>query len=472
MQFAQRTRAKLVYRLFANRAPFWYNESMEIFIPEAVKRLAASAGTPIYLVGGCVRNAIGNLGETDVDLCGPLIATALNLPRGARVKIVNYRLGTALITFMGGSFEYTPFRLEKYAEGGGHSPVEVKFTTSLEADAQRRDFTVNSIYVNAATGEVKDPVGGIADVERKVLRSCAPERTFASDGLRLLRLARIAAETGYKIDAATARAAIASAANLADISGERKREELEKILHADQKYGVADAHYRGLKLVHKLGLLPYLLEPFDGADKIEQNPAYHAYDVWEHTLRTVKAAPPSVRLAALFHDIGKPYCQRVHGNMHGHEKASAVIARDLLGQRFFRYPKDTAERAAALAEWHMYDGDGKTKEGKLRLFVAAHFDLIDDLAALQTADRIGTGKIDAQDVPPSRLLAVRDRMVQEGAPRTVGDLEISGADLTDMGFEGPAVGKLLDSAFRECVLCPKLNDRAWLMDYAKKRLPK
>ena len=444
---------------------------MDIFIPEAVKRLAASAGTPIYLVGGCVRNAIGNLGETDVDLCGPLIATALNLPRGARVKIVNYRLGTALITFMGGSFEYTPFRLEKYAEGGGHSPVEVKFTTSLEADAQRRDFTVNSVYVNAATGEIKDPVGGIADIGRKVLRSPAPERTFASDGLRLLRLARIAAETGYKIDAATARAAIACAENLKDISGERKREELEKILHADGKYGVADAHYRGLKLVSKLGLLPYLIEPLADADTVPQNPAYHAYDVLEHTLRTVKAAPPSVRLAALMHDVGKPYAYRMYGNMHGHETASAVITRDLLGQRFLRYPKETVERVAELVENHMYDGDGKTKEGKMRLFIAKHYDIIDDLAALQRADRIGTGKVAEADVPPSRLLALRDRMQQEGAPRTLSDLDISGADLTDMGFEGAAVGNLLNDVFRECVLCPKLNNRDWLMAYAQKRAP-
>ncbi len=445
---------------------------MEVFIPEAVKRLAAAAGTPIYLVGGCVRNAYAGLGDTDVDLCGPLIATALNLPRGARVKIVNYRLGTALITFMGGSYEYTPFRLEKYAEGGGHTPTEVKFTTSIEADAMRRDFTVNSIYVNAATGEIKDPVGGIADIERKVLRSYAPERTFASDGLRLLRLVRLAAETGYKIDGGTARAAMASAANLKDISGERKREELEKILAADLRYGVPDAHYRGLKLMQKLGLIPYVLEPLAGAEHIEQNPQYHDYDVLEHTFRTVKAAPPEVRLAALMHDVGKVYCFTQHGNMHGHETPGAIITRDYLGQRCLKYPKDTVERVSALVQNHMYDCDGKTKEGKLRLFVAKHFDLIDDLAALMRADRIGTGKYKDEDVPPCRLLAVRDRMVSEGAPITLADLEISGADVTDLGYEGPAVGEILDDVYRQCVLNPSLNTREWLLAYAQKRLKK
>ena len=443
---------------------------MEIFIPEAVKRLAAAAGTPIYLVGGCVRNAIGNLGDTDVDLCGPLIATALNLPRGARVKIVNYRLGTALISFMGGNYEYTPFRLEKYAEGGGHTPAEIKFTTSLEADALRRDFTVNSVYVNAATGEIKDPVGGIADIERKVLRSYAPEHTFASDGLRLLRLARLAAETGYKIDAATARAAILSAENLKDISGERKRDELEKILHADEKYGLTDAHYRGLKLVCKLGLMPYLLEPLAGADKIPQNPEYHSYDVLEHTLRTVKAAAPQVRLAALLHDIGKPYCYRMYGNMHGHETAGGVIARDVLGQRVLRYDKDTVERTARLVENHMYDRDGKTKEGKLRLFIARNLDILDDLALLMRADKLGTGKVTEEELGENRLLALRDRMVAEGVPFSLQDLEISGADLTDLGYEGAAVGEFLADVHRRCVLEPHLNTRAWLMAYAQKRL--
>lgn len=445
---------------------------MDIFIPEAVKRLAAAAGTPIYLVGGCVRNAFGNLGDTDVDLCGPLIATALNLPRGARVKIVNYRLGTALISFMGGNYEYTPFRLEKYAEGGGHTPVEVKFTTSLEADAMRRDFTVNSIYVNASTGEVKDPVGGIADIERKVLRSYSPERTFASDGLRLLRLARIAAETGYKIDGATARAAIAAAENLKDISGERKRDELEKILHADQKYGVADAHYRGLKLMCKLGLLPYILEPLDGADSVPQNPEYHEYDVLEHTLRTVKAAPPSVRLAALMHDIGKPYCYRMYGNFHGHETPGEVITRDILGQRYLRYPKETVERVAALVANHMYDAAGNTREGKLRMFIVKHFDMIDDLVALIKADKIATGKVSAEDIGPSRILQLRDKMLDEGVPFTLSDLDISGADVTDMGYEGPAVGEILEDIFGKCVANPKLNNREWLMAYAQKRLDK
>ncbi len=443
---------------------------MDIFIPEAVKRLAASAGTPIYLVGGCVRNAYANLGETDVDLCGPLIATALNLPRGAKVKIVNYRLGTALISFMGGSYEYTPFRLEKYADGGSHTPTEVKFTTSLEADAIRRDFTVNSIYVNVSTGEVKDPVGGIADIERKVLRSYSPAHTFASDGLRLMRLARIAAQTGYKIDGATAKAAMAFAENLQDISGERKREELDKILYADQKYGVADAHYRGLKLLQKLGLIRYIIEPLGDADKVPQNPEYHAFDVLEHTFRTVRAAAPSVRLAALMHDVGKPYAFSTYGNMHGHETASAIITRDILGQRCLRYPKETVERVASLVEHHMYDRDGKTKEGKMRLFIAQNFDLIDDLAALMRADKIGTGKIKEEDLQPNRLVMLRDRMLEEGVPLSLSDLEISGADLTDMGFFGESVGRILGEVFRECVLNSRLNNREWLMEYARKRL--
>ena len=445
---------------------------MEVFIPEAVKRLAASAGTPIYIVGGAVRNALGGLGATDVDLCGPLIATALNLPRGARVKIVNYRLGTALISFMGGNYEYTPFRLEKYPEGGSHTPSEVKFTTSIEADAARRDFTVNSVYVDVATGEIKDPVGGIADIERKVLRSHDPQKTFGSDGLRLMRLARIAAETGYKIDAATARAAIASAENLKDISGERKRVELNKILLADTKYGVTDGHYRGLKLLQKLGLIPYVLEPFDGAENIKQNPEWHAYDVLEHTFRTVKAAAPSVRLAALMHDVGKVYSFASYGNMHGHEVAGGVITRDLLGQRCLRYDKDTVERVARLVENHMYDRDGKTKDGKLRIFVAKNFDIIDDLAELMRADKIGTGKISADEVGESRLLKVRDEMVKENAPINLSDLEVSGADLTDLGLSGPIVGETLEEALTQCILNPKLNNREWLLSFAEKRLPK
>ena len=460
---------------------------MDIFIPEAVRRLAAASETPIFLVGGCVRNALahlgqteaykdgglvhgmqGHAGQTDVDLCGPLIATALKLPRGATVQIVNYRLGTALITYMGNKYEYTPFRVEKYDAGGGHTPVEVHFTTSLTQDAMRRDFTVNSIYVNAATGEWIDPVGGIADVERKVLRSHDPALIFASDGLRLMRLVRLAAETGFKLDGPTARAAIEAAGNLKDISGERKREELLRILTADLKYGVPDAHYRGLKLLQKIGLLPYIMEPLHEAAGLAQNPKYHKYDVLEHTFRTVLHAPPRLRLAALMHDIGKPYAMQCYGNFHGHEVAGETITRDILA-RELRCSAAVVNHTAQLVRYHMYDMEGKTKEGKMRLFVAKHFDIIDDLAALMQADALATGMVtEEQAKQKRRLLAVRDALLSDGAPLSLSDLDISGADLTDLGYEGPAVGEMLQDCWRTAVLDPKLNRRDWLIAYAEK----
>ncbi|MDE7395939.1 MAG: HD domain-containing protein, partial [Clostridiales bacterium] len=402
------------------------------------------------------------------DLCGPLIATALKLPRGASVQIVNYRLGTALISYLGGKYEYTPFRVEKYDAGGAHTPVEVRFTTSLAGDAVRRDFTVNSIYVNAATGEVSDPTGGIADIERKVLRAHDPALVFASDGLRLMRLVRLAAETGFKIDGATGRAAMVAAENLKDISGERKREELMRILTADTKYGIPDAHYRGLKLLQKLGLLKYVIAPLAEGEGLMQNPAYHKFDVLEHTFRTVRHAPPHLRLAALMHDIGKPYVMQMYGNAHGHEIAGETITRDILG-RELHFSSAVVNRTAELVRYHMYDMDGKTREGKLRLFAAKHFDCIDDLALLMRADALATGMVtEAQANAKSRLIALRDRMLGDGTPLSLSDLDISGADLTDLGFEGRAVGEMLQDCWRMSILDPKLNRREWLLSYAQR----
>ena len=141
-----------------------------------------------------------------------------------------------------------------------------------------------------------------------------------------------------------------------------------------------------------------------------------------------------------------------------------------MGQRVLRYDKDTVERTARLVENHMYDRDGKTKEGKLRLFIARNLDILDDLALLMRADKLGTGKVTEEELGENRLLALRDRMVAEGVPFSLQDLEISGADLTDLGYEGAAVGEFLADVHRRCVLEPHLNTREWLMAYAQKRL--
>ncbi len=436
-------------------------------IPESLRRLNEMASLPVYVVGGFVRNALAGLGDTDIDIAGPAIAEALGISRRFQTKVVNYKLGTAVIRLGDEKFEYTPFRTERYAEGGGHTPTEVKFTTDINKDALRRDFTVNSIYYDIKNDKIVDPLGGIQDIERKLIRSYDPAHTFASDGLRILRMIRLASETGFKIDGVTARAAQENAHLLRDISAERRRDELNKILLADVKYGVKGAHYRGLRLIRQLGLWKYLIPQLEDADGLAQNPAYHSYDVLEHTNQTVGFAPPDIRLAALMHDVGKPYCVAKFGNMHGHERVSANIVRYVLGEYGLKYPTTVIEETAWLAEHHMYDMSRNTKINKLKLFVAENYDKIDKLVELMEADNLARGKTDQPSVP-NRLPAIKKELEESGAPLSLSDLALDGSALIMEGIQPIKIGGVLTELWRECVLNPSLNNQEWLLSRVRK----
>lgn len=436
-------------------------------IPESLRRLNEMASLPVYVVGGFVRNALAGLGDTDIDIAGPAIAEALGISRRFQTKVVNYKLGTAVIRLGDEKFEYTPFRTERYAEGGGHTPTEVKFTTDINKDALRRDFTVNSIYYDITNDKIVDPLGGIQDIERKLIRSYDPAHTFASDGLRILRMIRLASETGFKIDGVTARAAQENAHLLRDISAERRRDELNKILLADVKYGVKGAHYRGLRLIRQLGLWKYLIPQLEDADGLAQNPAYHSYDVLEHTNQTVGFAPPDIRLAALMHDVGKPYCVAKFGNMHGHERVSANIVRYVLGEYGLKYPTTVIEETAWLAEHHMYDMSRNTKINKLKLFVAENYDKIDKLIELMEADNLARGKTDQPSVP-NRLPAIKKELEESGAPLSLSDLALDGSALIMEGIQPIKIGGVLTELWRECVLNPSLNNQEWLLSRVRK----
>ena len=439
---------------------------MVLEIPDSLRKLNEMSSCPIYAVGGFVRNKIAGLGETDIDIAGPAIAEALGISRRYQTKIVNYKLGTAIIRYNDDKYEYTPFRVERYAPGGEHTPVEVRFTTDLRQDAMRRDFTCNSIYYDITNDKIIDPLNGIADIEKKIIRSYNPQRTFSSDGLRILRMIRLAVETGFKIDGETAKAAKANAPLLRDISAERRRQELDRILLADTKYGVKWAHYRGLRLIQQLGLWKYLIPQLEDGAGLAQNPVYHKYDVLEHINQTVKFAAPDVRLAALMLDVGKPYCVAKFGNMHGHEVISAHIVRYDLGEYGLKYPNDVIEEVEWLCLNHMYDIARNTKEAKLKIFVAANFDRIDKLVELMEADNLARGMDD--ETREVRLKAVKQKLIEEGAPITLSDLKLDGSVLIREGIQPVKIGGVLNELWRACVIDPRLNNEAWLLKQVSK----
>ena len=444
---------------------------MKINLDEKSAKFISGLGDNVYVVGGFVRNSLCGYKCTDIDIAGPMPALALSLPPRTTMTMVNHRMGTAQIVYDGVKYEYTPFRVEVYGEGGGHTPISVNFTTDIYADATRRDFCCNAIYYNVKSDEIVDPLGGVRDVEMKILRGCN-KHVFESDGLRLLRLARLAAELDFKIEGETARSAKAMSGNLADITAERKRVELDKILHADLVNDVKNAQYRGLRLLKQLDLWKNLIPELAECDGLAQPEQYHKYDVLEHTFRTVLYAPPmhNVRLAALLHDVGKAYCFKQFGNFHGHEKSSGILARIILNR--LRYPNDVIEQVVRLCALHMYDMRGDARESKIRVFVSKNYDILDKLTALIRADKIATGMFTQEEVAaPHRFEVVREKMIEEGAPILKKSLKISGKDLADMGFENEAISAALEALWKECVINPKNNNVEFLVKAAE-RLPK
>lgn len=444
---------------------------MKINLDEKSAKFISGLGENVYVVGGFVRNSLCGYKSTDIDIAGPMPALALSLPPRTNMTMVNHRMGTAQIIYDGVKYEYTPFRVEVYGDGGDHTPTRVSFTTDIYADAARRDFCCNAIYYDVRRDEIVDPLGGVRDAQMKILRGCN-KHVFESDGLRLLRLVRLASELDFKIEGETARAAKAMSGNLADITSERKRIELDKILHADLANNVKNAHYRGLRLLKQLDLWKNLIPELLECDGLSQPEQYHKYDVLEHSFRTVLYAPPihNLRLAALLHDVGKAYCYKRFGNFHGHEKSSGIVARIILNR--LRYPNDVIEQVVRLCNLHMYDMRGDARESKVRVFVAKNYDILDKLTALIRADKLATGMVTSeQAAAPHRFELVRDKMIDDGAPILKKSLRISGKDLADMGFESEAISAALEVLWKECVINPK-NNNVEFLTRAASRLPK
>lgn len=436
-----------------------------------LRELADLFSGKLYVVGGAVRDALCGKTPSDIDIAAPISpkeAVILLKNSDFRVRSESARLGTLKIFGGSDSFEYTAFRTDSYPDGGAHAPKEVRFTDDVKEDAMRRDFTVNAVYYNITEGKIVDPLNGISDMQNMLLKTCRePEITLGEDGLRLLRLVRIAAETGFIIEQNTFTAAKNRASLLADISVERVREELLKILAADGKNGVNGGHYRGVKLMESLGLWEFVIPELWENKDFPQNEKHHKYSVLEHIFRAVRAAAPRVRLAALFHDVAKARCKMDFGNMYDHAEAGAVTT-DLVMRRM-KFPNAERERTVRLVENHMYDRDCNTGENKLRRFVQRNYDILDDLVNLKNADETARGFGNSENPSAVRLEAVRDKMLAEGVPMTLADLKVNGNDLLNLPIPPNKRNSTLTDLLSAAATDPSLLTRESQLEFLRKK---
>ncbi len=442
-------------------------------LPQELKKLANLCPTPLYVVGGSVRDYLAGLTPSinDWDICAPLSAekfAEIATANGFCAQAVYRNTGTVKLKGEY-EYEYSCFRSDKYVRGA-HTPVEIFFTDDITLDARRRDFTANALYLNIQTGEFVDPLSGIPAIrERRLTTVDRANKVFGEDGLRLMRLARQAAQLRFTPDEECLLGARKNAALIKNISPERIFEELTAILTADQKCGLVDAPYHGLQILDKTGVLGYILPELALGKGLAQRADFHKYDVLEHSFRAVKYAEQlgndyPLRLAALLHDVGKPVCMLQNGNAHGHHDEGAEIAQTILNR--LKAPKKVTQEVVWLTKWHMYDYDCKTGEKKLRRFFVTNFDKIERLLKIKQADF--SACVDDLSKAPTcaRWEELLAKMKAEKVPFSLKELAVGGRDL-QAEIPAPHIATVLQALLMHTAVTPKDNKKEILLKLAR-----
>jgi poly(A) polymerase len=429
---------------------------MRVIATEIVRRLQA-AGHEAYFVGGCVRDQLLRKEPQDYD-----IATAATPEQVEslfpRTVPVGRQFGVMMVIEQGTPFQVATFRVEADYRDGRH-PGRVSFGDP-QADARRRDFTVNGLFWDPLQNRLHDWVGGAADLRAKIIRTIGdPGERFAEDHLRLLRAVRFAAQLNFAIEPATLTAVRANANKILEVSAERIREELLKLFRPP--HGA-----RGLDLLRESGLLEQILPEVAATIRCEQSPDFHPEgSVYNHLIRIFEHLPadaaPSLIWAALLHDIGKPATASRDpdtGAIHffGHEKAGADIANRIL-QRL-RFPRKQIDEIVACVRQHMQFKDvlQMRKSTLRRMLLRPTFPIERELHRL---DCLGShGRLDHYEF----LVQQAEQLQRQ--PAILPPL-LTGEDLLGMGMKpGPGMGRLL-AELREKQLQDELKTadeaRAW-----------
>lgn len=436
-------------------------------------------GFKAYLVGGAVRDMFMNKDASDWDVATDATPEQV-ISAFKKVIPTGIAHGTVTVHFMGEEIEVTTFRIEQGYSDGRH-PDKVLYASDIEEDLSRRDFTMNAIAVSLKDGSIVDPFNGKADIKNKVIRSVGnPLERFNEDGLRPIRAIRFASQLGFEIETNTLQA-ISNEKVLqktSTISIERFRDELVKLLKSP-KPSV------GLKLLESTNIMKlFLPELLEGRNCIQNDVrGYHVFDVLDHNFYSCDGAPVhkvNVRLAALFHDIGKPASKVVRVtdegeiyNFFSHEKYSENIARKLLTK--LRFSNNEINNVCHLIENHMFHYEESWSDAAVRRFVVrVKPENIEDLIDLRLADMYGKYNMPIQIKESNAcdlLIQLQDRIKkiqEENSAFTLKSLVVSGKDLMEIGIpSGRLIGKILDSLLETVLDDPKQNSKDVLLNIAK-----
>ena len=450
--------------------------SKELNIPKEVTRVTEGlekASFEAFLVGGCVRDLLLDKTPKDWDVTTnakpeeiiDLFDKTFYENEFGTVGVVNEDATEESLKVI----EVTPYRLESTYSDHRH-PDKVVFSQKIEDDLKRRDFTINAMAYSVSKGQIVDLYNGQENLKDKIIKTVGESSDrFSEDGLRILRAIRFRAELDFEIEHGTEKAILENGHLLKKISKERIRDEFSKIIMSDKPMD-------GIVSMKKLGLLPFVIPELEKTIGVEQGGA-HAYDVWEHSLRTLqhsadKKYPFDIRLSALFHDISKPETRRKGTDkkvwtFHGHEVIGSPVTRKILTN--LRYPAKLVDKVSTLVRWHMFFSDTEqiSLSAVRRMINNVGEENIWDLVHLRICDRIGTGRPKEE---PYRLRKYQS-MVEEALrdPVSVGMLKIDGKKIMAVTrvTPGPKIGYTLHALLEEVLDSPRKNTAEYLENRAK-----
>ncbi|MDP3955465.1 MAG: CCA tRNA nucleotidyltransferase [bacterium] len=433
---------------------------MQAKLPEFVESLFekfSKGSFEIYLVGGAVRDLLMERPIKDWDFTTN--ATPQEILSLFPKAFYNNKFGTVGIPEEAESeskkiYEVTTFRREIGYSDKRH-PDKVVWGETLQEDLGRRDFTINAIALaippptsHPITPIIIDPFLGQEDIKAKLIRAVGdPNKRFFEDALRMMRAVRIATEIGFAIEPKTFEAIKNNTSLINKIAKERIKDELLRILASNYPE-------EGIKLFFSSGLMEEILPELIRGYGMAQA-KHHIYDVWTHSLLSLKNCPsrdPIVRLATLVHDIGKPVVAKGEGEartFYNHEVVGASIAANFADR--IRLSKDQKEKLVTLVRWHQFSVDERQTDSAIRRFIKnVGKENLDDILAVRTGDRLGGGARETS----WRLEKYKKRIEEvQKQPFSLTDIKVNGKDVMEVlnTTPGPIIGKILNQLFEEVV---------------------
>jgi tRNA nucleotidyltransferase (CCA-adding enzyme) len=439
-------------------------------IPKEVSRVTEGlekAGFEAFIVGGCVRDLLTGKTPKDWDVTTNAAPEQIQsvFPESfyendfGTVGVKNEETEDETLRVI----EVTPYRIEGSYTNNRH-PDEVKFSQNLEDDLKRRDFTMNAIAYSVSSGELVDLYDGLGAIKDKMIIAVGdPDERFKEDALRILRAVRFASQHGFVISNETMSAMIKNVDLLQNISAERIRDEFLKMVMSNEPM-------LGILLAQKLGILKHIVSELELGIGIEQK-GEHVYDVWEHNLRTMQHAadkewPLHIRLAGLFHDIGKPHTrewseEKNKYTFYGHEVVGAKIAKKICER--LRMSGELTQKITNLVRHHMFfaDPDEITHSAVRRLVSKVGKENVWDLVDLRICDRVGMGRPKEEPYRLRKYESMIEEVMRD--PVSVAMLKIDGNRFVEMGYKpGREMGWVLHALLEEVLNNPTKNTAEYL----------